>query len=318
MADVLERVTNLLALLLETRRPLTLVEIATELAGQYPDNEISRRTAFERDKALLRAEGIPIEQNVLAGDRAGQTAYRVDRARYELGDLGLDDAERQALQFAVAAVRTGTEWGTEAIWKLGADDQRRPVELEATLPALVALPALFQASSERRVARFVYRGSDAERVLRPYSLLARNGVWYIVGHDEIRGERRTFRADRIEGTVTVGPPGAFERPADFDPRTALPSDPKTMVTGEFAVQTAQVLVDGTRAEAIERELGSAAVIERRAAGIVVEVPCTNPASFRHWLLGLLTHAEVLGPAEIRADFIAWLRTLATPAAEVRS
>ena len=161
MADVLERVTNLLALLLETRRPLTLVEIAAELAGQYPDNEVSRRTAFERDKALLRSEGIPIDQQVLGGDRAGQTVYRVDRARYELGDLGLDDAERQALQFAVAAVRTGTEWGNEAIWKLGADEQRRPVELETSLPALAALPSLFQAASERRVVRFVYRGGDA-------------------------------------------------------------------------------------------------------------------------------------------------------------
>ncbi len=310
MADVLERITNLLALLLETRRPLTLVEIANELAGQYPDNEVSRRTAFERDKALLRAEGIPIEQSVLGGDRAGQTVYRVDRTRYELGDLGLDDAERQALQFAVAAVRTGTEWGTEAIWKLGAEDtHRRPVELEASLPALAALPVLFQAASERRVARFVYRGGD-ERVLRPYSLLARNAVWYIVGYDEVRGEQRTFRADRIEGEVRLGPPGAFERPAGFDPGAALPSDPKTMITGESGVQAARVLVDPARSAAVERELGPAAIVERRADGIVVDVPCTNPASFRHWLLGLLDHAEVLGPPDVRADFIAWLTALA--------
>ena len=37
MADRVERLTNLLALLLETRRPLTLHEIASELGGQYPD-----------------------------------------------------------------------------------------------------------------------------------------------------------------------------------------------------------------------------------------------------------------------------------------
>ncbi len=44
-----ERLTNLLALLLETAQPLSLVEIAGVLAGQYPDGENARRGAFERD-----------------------------------------------------------------------------------------------------------------------------------------------------------------------------------------------------------------------------------------------------------------------------
>ncbi|MEY2416089.1 MAG: hypothetical protein QOH53_1423, partial [Ilumatobacteraceae bacterium] len=36
MVDQLERTTNLLALLLETRVPLTLDNIVNQLAGQYP------------------------------------------------------------------------------------------------------------------------------------------------------------------------------------------------------------------------------------------------------------------------------------------
>lgn len=316
MADTFERITNLLALLLETRQPLSLAEISDRLIGQYPAAEVSRRTAFERDKALLRAEGIPIEQTVLGGDRAGQTVYSIDRQRYELGDLGLDEAERQALHFAVAAVRTGTEWGTEAIWKLGADDGgRRPVELEASLPAIAALPVLFQAASERSVVRFRYRGSDDERALRPYSLLSRNGVWYVVGFDERRGEKRTFRADRIEGEVRAGPPGAFERPVDFDPRTAFPADPKTMVVGDPGPQTALVAIDAVRASQAARELGATAVVSHSDDGsIVVEVPCSNLQSFRHWVLGWLEYAEVLEPAEVRADLVAWLTDLASGSA----
>ena len=54
MIDRVERLTNLLALLLETSRPLTLVEIAGELRGQYPEGEANRRATFERDKAALR------------------------------------------------------------------------------------------------------------------------------------------------------------------------------------------------------------------------------------------------------------------------
>lgn len=52
----LERVTNLLALLLSTRRHLTFDEIRYELKGQYPENLVAARAAFERDKAILRDE----------------------------------------------------------------------------------------------------------------------------------------------------------------------------------------------------------------------------------------------------------------------
>ena len=130
--DSLERVTNLLALLLEARAPLTLDQIAQELADQYPAADQARRAAFERDKALLRGEGVPIETEVLAGDRAGQTAYRIDRDRYDL-DLQLDDDERRALQVALAAVRFAGDsgglgsgdgvWTESALWKVGVTDQ---------------------------------------------------------------------------------------------------------------------------------------------------------------------------------------------------
>src|SRR6478735_2708738 len=129
--DSLERVTNLLALLLEARAPLTLDQIAQELADQYPAADQARRAAFERDKALLRGEGVPIETEVLAGDRAGQTAYRIDRDRYDL-DLQLDDDERRALQVALAAVRFAGDsgglgsgdgvWTESALWKVGVTD----------------------------------------------------------------------------------------------------------------------------------------------------------------------------------------------------
>ena len=41
MADRVERLTNLLALLLETSEPLSLVEIAAELDGQYPVTDVA-------------------------------------------------------------------------------------------------------------------------------------------------------------------------------------------------------------------------------------------------------------------------------------
>lgn len=314
--DQLERVTNLVALLLETRVPLTLEQIAHELAGQYPENPVARRAAFERDKALLRGEGVPLEQQVLGGDRAGQTAYRIDRSRFELGDLGLTDDERHALQVAVAALHLGASWGEEALWKLERADQPPAgglVAVAASLPAHAALPVLFQAVVEQREATFDYRGRT--RRLRPYGLLSRDGFWYVVGHDVEAGERRTFRVDRIErARVRLGDAGAFERPEGFRPADAFPADPKLLAASADAateVANAVVLVDAPRARVVGAELGESAVLERRRDGsVLVSVPCTNREAFRSWLLGLVEHAEVLEPAEVRAEVVAWLRTIA--------
>ncbi len=74
MADALERITNLIALLLETNQPVTLEQIVNEL-GQYPAGEGAQRGAFERDKALLRDLGVPIESRVLAGSDAGNGPF---------------------------------------------------------------------------------------------------------------------------------------------------------------------------------------------------------------------------------------------------
>src|SRR5947208_11170288 len=59
MTDRLERLTNLVATLLDTRRPLTLEEIV-ELVPGYPDDKLSYRRQFERDKDTLRGIGIPV------------------------------------------------------------------------------------------------------------------------------------------------------------------------------------------------------------------------------------------------------------------
>lgn len=308
MPDPLERRVNLLALLLETSEPLSFEQIANELVGQYPEGEAARRGAFERDKAELRSLGVPIEQKVLEGDRAGATAYWIDRAGYELPDLGLTPDEREALQLAVAAVRVGGDTGGLALLKLGAGDvEGEAGPLVAALPTLPALPVLFDANARRASVRFGYRGRP--RSVDPYGLLTRDGFWYMVGLEHESGLRKTYRVDRIEGDVAVGEGGAVEVPAGFDVATAVADDPKQLGEGDPA--EALVAVDGLRAASVVREVGESAVVERReGGGVVVRVPCTNLAAFRSWVVGLLDHAEVLEPPAVRADLVAWLSSIA--------
>ncbi len=304
--DRVERLTNLLALLLETSRPVTLVEIASELAGQYPDKESTRRAAFERDKAALRSIGVPIESTVLTGQQAGVGAYWIDRHRYELSDLQLDPDEMRALQVAVAAVRPTS--GQEALWKLGVDAVDGGTAVSATVPELAALPTLREAAARRVTVEFEYR--DKARRLDPYGLLLRHGFWYVVGRDHEHDEPRTYRVDRISGDVTATAGQAFDRPADFDVRAAFPSDPKLLGDDGDPDATAIVRVDAPRASKVERELGAERVVARHGNGAIdVEVPCANRPAFRSWVLGLAEHAEVLGPPDVRDDVIAWLRSM---------
>jgi proteasome accessory factor B len=305
MADPLERLTNLLAVLLETKVPLSLDRIFHHMPGQYPTETAARRGAFERDKVVLRSQGIPLQQAILSD---GGTGYWIDRDAYELGDLGLTEEEKRALQLAVAAVRLGVDWGDDALLKIGGPDGSfEATDVTAALPSLPALAPLFDAHLSRATTTFRYRGK--QRQLDPWGLLSREGFWYVVGFEHASGERRTFRVDRIESDVEVGDGASFTVPDGFDPATAVMDDPKAV--GEATGTSAKVLVGSLRAQRVENEVGASNVDERRTDGsIVVRVPCANVGAFRSWLFGLGDHAEVLSPPEVRADTVAWLEHMA--------
>lgn len=304
MTQALERITNLLALLLETRTPLTSEQLAHELAGQYPQGPSAMRGAFERDKAVLREVGIPIKTEVLAGDQAGRTGYIIDRDQYELRGLVLDDDEQRALQVAVATTRLSqAEFG---LFKLGGAPEADTL-VSAYVPELAELPALREAIAERCEVHFAYHGSS--RRLWPFGLLLRLGNWYVVGHDVGQQAQRTYRVDRIEGAVEVGPPQQFERPTGFTAADAFPADPKEL--GEDADARAVVRFDRSRAGFVARSLGPEAVIDRGSDGsVTVEVACANLDAFRAWLFSWGTHAVVVGPPQVRGAIVDWLTDLA--------
>ena len=308
----LERVTNLLALLLSTRRHLTFDEIRNELKGQYPDNLVAARAAFERDKAILRDEGIPISSEVQGGDKAGITGYRIDRSAYELGDLHLTGHEAAALRIAVSALRMGQSWGEEALWKVDMDSgstvSQRPV-VQASLPVDQKLPTLHEAMSRLQVVTFTYNGRARE--LEPFGLLARSGWWYLVGNDRSVDAMRTFRVDRISSDVVLLEGETFERPADFDVRTSFPADLKELPDSiDVGGDIAKVLIDATDVNTVLGQYGSESLVERHSDGSATFViPCANVQAFEHWLLGFLDRAEVLEPAKLRQHVVAWLTAL---------
>jgi proteasome accessory factor B len=308
----LERVTNLLALLLSTRRHLTFEDIRQELAGQYPENLVAARAAFERDKAILRDEGIPIESEVLGGDRAGSTGYRIQKSAYELGDIGLTAEETAALRIAVGALRMGQTWAEEALWKLdlgpGSGTETASV-VSTSLPVDARLPRVHEAIARRNHMVFTY--GVRRRTLAPFGLLARHGKWYVVGEDVEIVELRTFRLDRIDGDIDLLADSNFERPEDFDVRSSFPADPKVLPGAiDVGAEVARVRVDSSDIGVVVSQYGEGALVARTPDGSgVFEIPCANVDAFVHWLLGFVDRAEVLEPAPLRAHVVNWLESM---------
>lgn len=304
----LERLINLVAALLDTKRPIPRADLLERVPGYEGSPEAARR-AFERDKETLRGMGIPLAVEPVdpAVPEMGE-GYRIPREQYELPDLHLEPDELAALHLAASTVRLDGTAGREALWKLGGAPAgasgQAPV---AALPGGEHLPTLFAAVTERRAVRFTYRG--VERSVDPYSLSFANGRWYLAGHDHLRAEERRFRLDRIESAPVLGEAGAFQRP----PATKR-SWPQPWRLGDEEEVEATLLVDADQADWAVDQVGAGSVRERRPDGaVVVSVPVSNREAFRSFVLGFLDHAEILGPPELRQDMVEWLQAVREPA-----
>ena len=301
--DPLERQSAVLLLLLESDGPLTRAEIVERVRGYPPDGESARRQ-FERDKESLLEQGVPLRVH----EHVDEWRYEIRADEFYLPDLGLTWEEQVALELALAVVRVGEAGPEEGLlYKLGA--QLDPsAELLISVPEEEGLADLHEALRRDAGAQFRYNG--VERDVDLWALRLLNGHWYAAGFDHVRGDRRVFRVDRIESGVEVVRPGTVRVPDDFDAETEITG--QLDLPGDAPAMT-EVWVDGLHATAVVAALGPRASSTPQADGsVVVSFPISHRGAFRSWLFGLLDHARVVGPPELRDDVVTWLRALAAP------
>ncbi len=305
-AAKLERLLNLTALLLETPRALSALEIRDRL-GVYAEEDEAYRRAFERDKDDLRAMGVPLEVQAVPGAVPAVEGYRIPKDRYYLRDPGLTAEELAALRMAASVVQLEGLSAREGLLKLGGLVGEADGAMGVTVAALPGghVGPLFGAIAAQTPVRFTYRG--VERRVDPYRLDFLRGRWYLTGFDHTRDDERAFRLDRFESAVDRLDGPRFERPS-----TAVPGvqfEPWQLGEGEPV--TAKVLVDAPQAPWIVQHLGPGAVAEERPDGsVVVTMTVTNRDNFRSFVLTFLDHAEVLEPAALRAAVVEWLEGIA--------
>lgn len=90
----------------------------------------------------------------------------------------------------------------------------------AQAPESGVLLALAQASRARTTVGIDHRSwrqDQTERDIDPYGVVFHTGRWYVVGHDHLRDDLRTFRIDRV---TSVTPPAPRSSPP---PTASTPS-----------------------------------------------------------------------------------------------
>ena len=309
----LERLVNLVALLLESATPLTFDRIREKLAEGYGHADpASAKRMFERDKDVLRDIGVPIE--VVPVDAWDvEQGYTIDKREYYLPDIAFTPEEISALFVAVRSA--GDPSAEDAVRKLlSTSDEGLLAELGGGPAGGRRDPNLAQAADavagQRRV-RFAYRTSKGERSGRDvdaFGLAVRGGHWYLVGLDRDRAEIRSFRLSRISGPLeAVGegtaPPEGFRAADHVQAGPWGAGEPQTTATVAFSPEVAWWAA---------RDVADAEVVRTRDDGWVeVRVPWQPGESLASWVLSFGPEAEAVDPPELRAEVVGALGSLAS-------
>jgi predicted DNA-binding transcriptional regulator YafY len=286
--------------LLETLQDRGLVT-AEELAERLgTDTRTVRRYV-----TALREMDIPVRT-----ERGRYGGYRLARG-YRLPPLMLADDEAVAVAVALAAAGDAEDPAepspaARALVKL---NRVLPSALRERVNALVAGTSvvadrrpsvqpepevaltLAAAVRARRRVRLDHRGLARE--VDPYGLVVHSRRWYLVGHDHLRGEVRTYRVDRVERAAEL--PQRFSPPGGFD---VVQHVMQGLTFGAWTHRT-EVWLD-TDLETARRHLPTTAGDLRidPAGGVVLASGAEDLVSMARMLSGLPWGFAVREPAEL--------------------
>jgi proteasome accessory factor B len=311
----LERLLDLVALLLDARKPLTFDDIRRVMPAYQQTDASSAKRMFERDKDTLREVGIPIE---LAGTDAWEVeqGYRIPKDQYYLPDVAFTADEVWAL-FVAAHAPGETGEAEQAFQKISSGTETNVLTAMAERTAAPGvdssgpyLGSIADALARRRAVRFRYRsaqGRTGQREVDPFALVFRKGNWYLVGLDRGRSEIRSFRLSRLLAPVKeIG--AASAPPEGFDASAQLESGPWGL--GRPAVMARVAFSPKVAWWAIASTPGVKPIRTRKDRWLEAEVPATETDSFVSWVLSFGPDIRLTWPKAVRDQIVAKLEALA--------
>ncbi len=321
--EKLERLINLTALLLDSKRPVTVEELGNTVYKDKKGSKATLKRMFERDKEKLREMGIAVEVRPGAGDAP---AYYIPEESYYLPHLDLEPSESMALVM-VSRLFLGSHTpfsGTahNAILKLSFDSESGL--WKGNLPSI----SLTGDSHQSRKVAAVYRGisrkkrltfsywslgvrAEKKREVDPYALINRRGSWYLVGHCNLRNAVRWFKLDRIVGSVAAN--RRSPHTPDFDVPEGFDLGIESYWNGDEGEEKATAKVCFSPRIVWMAERGPWKVKSERKSRegwTEMELVVDEPEEFIRWVLGFGPEAEVMGPPRLREGMTEKLRAIA--------
>ncbi|MFL5802319.1 MAG: helix-turn-helix transcriptional regulator [Roseiflexaceae bacterium] len=168
----------------------------------------------------------------------------------------------------------------------------------------VLLVALSEAITECNPLTMTYytasRGERNERTIEPYHLYNVRGDWQVIAFDHLRKQFRNFAVSNIEAWE-VRTAARFVRDTEFSPAAYLAQG----FLSEHGGTPVEIVIwfDSYQARYIRtREWHPTQELEEHDNGtLTLRFRSGALAEVRRWVMGYGSHAEVLMPAELRAE-----------------
>jgi predicted DNA-binding transcriptional regulator YafY len=297
-----------------TTRLLSMLELL-QARGRMTGRELARRLEVKertvrRYVAMLKEMGVPVEAE------RGRYGFYALRPGFKLPPMMFTDEEALALALGLLSARglglsgiaPAAEGALAKLERVMPEGMRGRVQTfeEIVLPAAIVpprLPAgetvviLSEAVKGRRRIRMRYRSEpsrETEREFDPYAVVRREGYWYTVGHDHLRGATRLFRVDRVLEAELLE--ATFERPSGFD-------EPEGVLTALAAMPqdrwTVEVLLETALEEAREQVPSLGVILDEAEGGVLMRSTTSDLDWMARVLSGFSFTFVVREPSELR-------------------
>lgn len=302
----LRRALRIILLLSQQKKGLSVSDLADR-------EEIGVKT-IRRDIALLRDEGLPIEETLADhGKKLWRITSKVDAISFSLHELLSLFLGRRLLE---PFVGTPLFEGIHSLFqKLESQLFKQSKALQESLATAFHLTSIgasdysgrsqlistfFDAVQRRRVLRMVYRKNNSptpsEYELHPYGLVYHRGSLYIVAFSVASQKMRHFKLDRVQVADCLDE--TFERPGTFDAGEYLDRSfgifSPTNKTYSIRIWFAAVAAGAVRESQWHK---SQEICEHRDGSITMSLKLSNLEEIKSWVLGFGSMAKVLAPKE---------------------
>ncbi|MGI8921763.1 MAG: helix-turn-helix transcriptional regulator [Solirubrobacteraceae bacterium] len=329
--EKLIRQLSLISYLMAERRPVTALDIRSDVEGYSAMNEDAFARRFYADRAELESLGIELTVERPVEGAAEQETYSLAPERFHLPLINFSDNELAALQTALQLLDGRFAYAEPLRLALQQIAWGRPSPLTAPEQRTVRLGLSPEAGGHdvsqrlqkieaaifrRKTIVFEYyslaRDELSTRRVDPYQLVYQGGQFYLVGHSHEREATRVFRLSRIRGKVSYSSKAEhdFQRPTDFDPRDY--ADRIEWQLGETAGE-AEIWIGERIVWQVERHFARYGALHEAESGAgdrIFLTPYSDARQLVSWVLGLGEHARILGPAQLSEEMHKRLELLA--------